>query len=47
MNYFEKMKLYLRDKLNKNLKLSMGMSNDYEISLKYGIKFNKSWIKNI
>ena len=33
--YFEKMR-FLRDNLDKNLKLSMGMSNDYEISLKYG-----------
>ena len=33
--YFEKMK-FLRDSLDKKLKLSMGMSNDYEISLKYG-----------
>ena len=33
--YFEKMK-FLRDSLDKKLKLSMGMSNDYEISLNYG-----------
>ena len=26
----------LRDNLNKNLNLSMGMSNDYEIALNYG-----------
>ena len=26
----------LRDKLNKNLKLSMGMSNDYKIALECG-----------
>ena len=34
-NYFDKIRL-MRDKLNPNLKLSMGMSNDYEISLKCG-----------
>ena len=33
--YFEKMR-YLRDNLDKSLKLSMGMSNDYEISLNCG-----------
>ena len=33
--YFDKLRS-LRDKLNPNLKLSMGMSNDYEISLKCG-----------
>ena len=33
--YFDKLSL-LRDKLNQNLKLSMGMSNDYEIALKCG-----------
>ena len=33
--YFDKLSL-LRDKLNRNLKLSMGMSNDYEIALKCG-----------
>ena len=33
--YFDKLR-FLRDKLNPNLKLSMGMSNDYEISLKCG-----------
>ena len=33
--YFDKLSL-LRDKLNHNLKLSMGMSNDYEIALKCG-----------
>ena len=33
--YFEKLRS-LRDKLNDKLKLSMGMSNDYEISLKCG-----------
>ena len=33
--YFDKLSL-LRDKLNCNLKLSMGMSNDYEIALKCG-----------
>ena len=33
--YFEKMR-FLRDNLDRSLKLSMGMSNDYEISLKYG-----------
>ena len=33
--YFEKMR-YLSDNLDKNLKLSMGMSNDYEISLNCG-----------
>ena len=32
--YFEKM-LILRDDLNPNLKLSMGMSNDYEVALKF------------
>ena len=34
-NYFDKIRL-IRDKLNPNLKLSMGMSSDYEISLKCG-----------
>ena len=34
-NYFDKLRS-LRDKLNPNLKLSMGMSNDYKISLKCG-----------
>ncbi len=34
-NYFDKIRL-MRDKLNPNLKLSMGMSSDYEISLKCG-----------
>ncbi len=34
-NYFDKLSS-LRDKLNPNLKLSMGMSSDYEISLKCG-----------
>ena len=33
--YFEKMR-FLRDNLDKSLKLSMGMSNDYEISLNCG-----------
>ena len=33
--YFERMH-DLRDKLDSNLKLSMGMSSDYEISLKCG-----------
>lgn len=33
--YFDKLSLF-RDKLNRNLKLSMGMSNDYEIALKCG-----------
>ena len=32
--YFEKM-LILRDDLNSELKLSMGMSNDYEVALKF------------
>jgi len=32
--YFDKMKK-IRDKINENLKLSMGMSSDYEISLNY------------
>ena len=32
--YFDKMKK-IRDSINSNLKLSMGMSDDYEISLKY------------
>ena len=32
--YFEKM-LMLRDNLNPQLKLSMGMSNDYEVALKF------------
>lgn len=32
--YFDKMKK-IRDSINTNLKLSMGMSNDYEISLRY------------
>lgn len=32
--YFEKM-LILRDDLNPKLKLSMGMSNDYEVALKF------------
>ena len=32
--YFEKM-LMLRDSLNPQLKLSMGMSNDYEVALKF------------
>tara|TARA_B100000886_G_scaffold244297_1_gene171635 strand:- start:1529 stop:2158 length:630 start_codon:yes stop_codon:yes gene_type:complete len=34
-NYFDKLRS-LRDKLNPNLKLSMGMSDDYKISLKCG-----------
>ena len=34
-NYFDKLR-YLRDKLNPNLKLSMGMSDDYKISLECG-----------
>lgn len=34
-DYFNEMRL-LRDKLNTNLSLSMGMSNDYKISLEYG-----------
>ena len=34
-SYFDKIRA-LRDKLNLNLKLSMGMSSDYEISLKCG-----------
>ena len=34
-DYFKEMRL-LRDKLNTNLGLSMGMSNDYKISLEYG-----------
>ncbi len=34
-NYFDKLSS-LRDNLNPNLKLSMGMSSDYEISLKCG-----------
>ena len=34
-NYFDKLRS-LRDKLNPNLKLSMGMSNDYKISLECG-----------
>ena len=38
--YFEKMK-NLRDKLSKNLKLSMGMSADYESA----IKFNSDYIR--
>ena len=33
--YFDKLS-HLRDKLSYNLKLSMGMSNDYEIALKCG-----------
>ena len=33
--YFDRLRL-LRDKLNPHLKLSMGMSNAYEISLNYG-----------
>ena len=33
--YFDRMREF-RDKLNTNLKLSMGMSSDYEISLKCG-----------
>ena len=33
MKYFELMNI-LRDKINKNLKLSMGMSNDYKFALK-------------
>ena len=32
--YFEEMNI-LKNSLNKNLKLSMGMSNDYEIALNY------------
>ena len=32
--YFEKM-LSLREDLNPKLKLSMGMSNDYEVALKF------------
>ena len=34
-NYFNEMRS-LRDNLNKNLELSMGMSNDYKVSLKCG-----------
>ena len=34
-DYFKEMR-FLRDKLNTNLGLSMGMSNDYKISLEYG-----------
>lgn len=34
-NYFDKLRS-LRDKLNPNLKLSMGMSDDYKISLECG-----------
>ena len=34
-NYFHEMRS-LRDNLNKNLELSMGMSNDYKVSLKCG-----------
>ena len=33
--YFKEMK-YLRDDLNPKLLLSMGMSNDYKVSLKCG-----------
>lgn len=33
-DYFKEM-VKLRDNINKNLKLSMGMSNDYEIALKF------------
>ncbi len=32
-DYFKEM-VNLRDNINENLKLSMGMSNDYEIALK-------------
>ena len=32
--YFEHMKK-IRDRVDKNLKLSMGMSNDYKIALNY------------
>ena len=35
VEYFKKMKS-IRDDLNPNLKLSMGMSNDFEISLECG-----------
>jgi len=34
-HYFDRLRL-LRDKLNPHLKLSMGMSSDYEVSLKCG-----------
>lgn len=33
--YFEEMRL-IRDSINKNLLLSMGMSNDYDLALKHG-----------
>ena len=33
--YFEKM-VRIKDRLGKNLKLSMGMSSDYEAALKFG-----------
>lgn len=33
--YFEEMKL-IRDKIDTNLLLSMGMSGDYELALKHG-----------
>ena len=32
--YFKKMNV-LRDKLNSNLKLSMGMSSDYKVAIKF------------
>ena len=32
--YFEEM-VFLRNKIDKNLKLSMGMSNDYKVALNY------------
>ena len=33
-NYFKEM-IKLRDSINKDLKLSMGMSNDYKIALNF------------
>ena len=36
MKYFELMNI-IRNKINKNLKLSMGMSNDYKFALKLNL----------
>ena len=37
----------IRKKINPNLKLSMGMSNDYQIALEHNSNLNKSRIVDI
>ena len=37
----------LRDNIKKDLKLSMGMSNDYEIALSLKSDLVRSWFENI